>query len=273
MVYNLSMKVKDVAREMEQRYPLNYAEKWDAPGLVVGSLEQDVDLAVFALDATLDVVRFAIAQKQEGEGAIIITHHPLFFRPVHKLGDDTFRGEIVNLMLQNRVSLYNAHTNADAARGGVGDALLMLAGVENVQPIAPRAQNPEEGLGRVGNLPEPMSLAEFARKLSQALPLPDVRVAGRLDQRVGKVALMPGAGDAMFDEVQRTGADVYVTSDLRHHPVLDAKYERDFSIIDVPHFSSEFPWVKQLYSEFSQQFDFRTALYETPTDPWDLKLG
>lgn len=274
-MYNAYMMVKDFVQELERRYPLELAESWDFPGLIAGSPESDVDLVVFALDATLEVVEFALEQKRSDQKALIITHHPLFFRPVHKLGGDTFRGDIINKMLQGGVALYNAHTNADAATGGVADALANLLGVQNTTPIVPSG-NPQEGLGRVGELSTPVPLREFAQMLTSTLPLPDVRVAGDLDKPVQRIALMPGAGDSMFEDVQKTNPDVYLTSDLRHHPVLDAKMERDFAIIDVPHFSSEFPWVKALHAEFAARSNvdgtYKAVLFEVPTDPWDLKL-
>lgn len=114
------------------------------------------------------------------------------------------------------------------------------------------------GLGRVGNLAEPATLGDFAVTVAKSLPATaqGIRVAGPLDARVQRVALVGGSGDGFFDEVRRAGADVYITSDIRHHPISELREQAEFEaaggadsppyIIDTAHFASEWPWLRLL---------------------------
>ena len=77
----------------------------------------------------------------------------------------------------------------------------------------PKAEHPV-ALGRVGRLQEPIALRDFARRVADALPYTElgVQVCGDLDATIGTVAVLPGSGDSLFDEVRAAGVDVYVTS-------------------------------------------------------------
>ncbi len=132
------------------------------------------------------------------------------------------------------------------------------------------------GLGRIGALPSPMRLAEFVSRVGQALPRSGgVRVSGDPDRVVGLVAVQAGAGDDLLDVARTRGADVYVTSDLRHHPASEALEWADApALVDIPHWAAEYTWlpvVQRLVGE-------RLAAAGTPvpsvistvvTDPWN----
>ncbi|MDD6462131.1 MAG: Nif3-like dinuclear metal center hexameric protein [Bifidobacteriaceae bacterium] len=220
---NTTVILKQVVDVLETLYPLRYAESWDAPGLIVGELDWPVRRIYCAVDPTYAVVQEAIAWHAD----LLFTHHPLFFRSVHTVGGQGFRGEIVSLLCQAHCGLWAGHTNADAAYRGQAQAAADAFGLIDEGPLVPiddpTAKGPV-GSGRVGHLPHPMSLRDFAQRVHDAL-IPTqlgVQVAGDLDAMVSRVAVLPGSGDSLFDDVRRVGADVYVTSDLRHHPVTDA---------------------------------------------------
>ena len=137
------------------------------------------------------------------------------------------------------------------------------------------------GIGRVGNLPSSVSLHELALIVAGALPstVQGVRVAGPEVGRVRRVAVCGGAGDSLFDAVRRSGADAYVTADLRHHPALEAREESDGPpwLVDVSHWASEWPWLagcadRVMAALGNGQTTVEARVSTTRTDPWTLHV-
>lgn len=127
------------------------------------------------------------------------------------------------------------------------------------------------GLGRVGELPEPMTLREFTQQVANALPetVWGVRAAGDPDQMVQKVAVSSGSGDSFLADVSKLGVDVYVTSDLRHHPVDEHLRAGGPAVIDTAHWASEFPWTTQAEGIVAP-LGVATEILPMRTDPWTV---
>src|SRR5699024_7011628 len=160
------------------------------------------------------------------EADLVITHHPLFLRPVTSMAATTFKGKVLHTLEEHSCALIPAHTNADSAVGGVSDVLAENLGLAQVVRLASSADGLEaEGTGREGTLATAMRLDEFAARVYSALPAVagGVRVAGDPTGLVSKVAITGGAGDSLFDQVRKHQADVYITADLRHHPASEAR--------------------------------------------------
>lgn len=143
-----------------------------------------------------------------------------------------------------------------------------------VAPPGPR------GMGRVGTLPAAESLRAFAGRVTRALPAAPagVRVAGDLEAGVRTVAVCGGAGDDLFDDVRRMGADVYVTADLRHHPASESLAHGTPALVDCGHWSSEWPWLpvaeqQLLAGLLSRGTTVETRVSRLVTDPWALHIG
>lgn len=128
------------------------------------------------------------------------------------------------------------------------------------------------GLGRIGHLPEPMTLREFTQQVADALPETawGVRAAGDPEATVHKVAVSSGSGDSFLDAVRGLGVDVYVTSDLRHHPVDEYLRAGGPPVIDTAHYASEFPWTDQVAGIVGEQAGVDTHVIDLRTDPWTL---
>ena len=219
------MNLKQTVDVLEALYPLRYAESWDEPGLIVGELSQPVTRIAFAADPTSAIIDEAL----DWGADLLITHHPLFFRSVHEVSGLGFRGALVNRLNRAGCALWVGHTNADAAWRGVGQAAADFLGLVDQRPLVPidDAEHPV-GLGRVGRLAEAATLEAFAQHVCNQVnehgmhTALGVQMCGNPDTPIRVVAVLPGSGDSLFDEVRASGADVYVTSDLRHHPVTDA---------------------------------------------------
>lgn len=138
-----------------------------------------------------------------------------------------------------------------------------------LNPDTPLDQAP--GLGRIGELPEPMTLREFTQQVADALPetVWGVRAAGDPDQMVRTVAVSSGSGDGFLADVAKLGVDVYVTSDLRHHPVDEHLRAGGPAVIDTAHFASEFPWTTQAKG-IVDSLDVETEIITIRTDPWTV---
>ncbi|PXW32396.1 UNVERIFIED_CONTAM: dinuclear metal center YbgI/SA1388 family protein [Williamsia faeni] len=131
----------------------------------------------------------------------------------------------------------------------------------------------DEGLGRVGELGESMTLAAFTTRVAQALPTSAVgiRAAGDPETTIKTVAVCGGAGDSMLATARAVGADVYVTGDLRHHPVDEHLRGGGPALIDAGHWSTEFPWCQQAADLLAGAVPgLVTAVFSRPTDPWTI---
>ena len=135
------------------------------------------------------------------------------------------KGRMVATLNRSHIALFNAHTNGDVAIDGVAQACADAIGLKDTEVLAPEGTNDQGhiiGLGRIGTV-SPMSLREFARVVAQALPAgpTGLLVGGDLDATIHRVAVSPGAGDSLLDLVLTSGADVFITADLRHHPASE----------------------------------------------------
>ena len=140
-----------------------------------------------------------------------------------------------------------------------------------VQMADTRDLDTATGLGRIGELEEPMTLREFTQQVANALPETawGVRAAGDPDQIVRRVAVSSGSGDSFLADVAKLGVDVYVTSDLRHHPVDEHLRAGGPAVIDTAHWASEFPWTEQAESIVAP-LSVDTEILHIRTDPWTI---
>lgn len=276
---------------LEARYPPSTAEDWDAVGLVTGDPAAPVRKVLFAVDPVAAV----IAEAVDWGADLLVTHHPLLLRGVHSIAAGTLKGQAVHSLITSGCALFAAHTNADAAVRGVADALADTLGLVATVPLEPRPGSaPEVGLGRVGRLPSPMTLGDFAARVAAVLPetAQGIRVAGDLDAQVSTVAVLGGSGDSHLGAARASGADVYVTSDLKHHAVSDAREQaaldavaagrpaqdgRPF-LVDTAHFASEWPWLAYAAEDLVHDLAADGTTVETRvstvrTDPWTARVA
>lgn len=271
--------LSQVCAAMESLWPLSLQAGWDASGVVAGRPDQPIRRIHWAVDPVQAVADEAVEMGAD----LLITHHPLFLKPVNSMAATTFKGKVVHTLIENSCALITAHTNADSAVGGVSDVLAEILGLENIEPLAAADDGlVEEGIGRVGTLQQAMRLEEFAARVYSAMPAVagGVRVAGDADGIVSKVAITGGAGDSLFDYVRQHEADVYITADLRHHPASEAREQAMMGsdrpyLIDVSHFASEWLWLPAGANALERAladegFTVTSAVSALNTDPWDF---
>jgi dinuclear metal center YbgI/SA1388 family protein len=228
-------------------------------------------LAVDAVDAT---VKEAVAVRAD----LLLTHHPLLFRGVTTISEETYKGALIAQLIRAEIGLLGCHTNADVVKNGVSDVIASLLGLVDAAPISrSHAADATVGIGRVGNLPVPESLGSLARRLAKLLPATaqGVRVSGNFEHLVSRVALCGGAGDSLLSEPAVTAADVYITSDLRHHPAQESRERSRVgsgpALIDVSHWASEWLWLETAASQLRAALPGVDVLVsDVRTDPWDF---
>lgn len=256
--------VADAVAILEAAYPPVLAADWDAIGLTCGDPNAPISRVLLAVDCTPATVAEAI---DLGAG-LLVTHHPLLFAGVHSVAATDAKGRMVHDMIRAGVAHLAMHTNADHADPGVSDALASTLGLTVTGPIE-ALENGPCGTGRLGTLPRPMTLGDFAEQVVAALPATKhgVRVAGDLDRGVRTVAVCGGAGDSLLAGIGDR-ADVYVTADLRHHRAQEHLLDGGCALIDVAHWASEWPWLAQAAAVLRAGTTLEVSVSHTPTDPW-----
>ena len=167
---------------------------------------------------------------------------------------------------------------ARAARARVVAALLAAHPYEEPAYDVVELADPglaETGTGRIGTV-EQTTLAGFAQRVADALPTTaqGVRVGGDPDRVVRRVAVCGGAGDFLFDAVRRTDADVYVTSDLRHHPAAEFLEHDGPALVDVAHWAAEWTWLPVVARRVDEALGdtVGTRVSTIRTDPWTTRV-
>ena len=257
---------------VERLWPASGAEAWDAVGLIAGDLDAHVSSILLAVDAVSDTVDEAIASGAD----LMLVHHPLLLRGVTTVASDRYKGAVLTQLIRANCALIAAHTNADVVETGTSGTFATALGLLDSRPLVPAADG-IRGIGRVGTLPRPTTLGRLARQLAELLPATatGIRVSGDFDAEVSTVALCGGAGDAYLSNPEVQAADVYITSDLRHHPTSEARENARVgsgpALIDVSHWASEWLWLDAAARELRDALPtVHVAVSELRTDPWDF---
>lgn len=271
----MSHTLADVLDATHRLWPLDGAAAWDAPGLIAGDPQARVGRVLLAVDPVLDTV----AEATDGGYDLLLTHHPLLLRGVTSIAEDRYKGALLGRLIRGGCALVAAHTNADVVETGTSAALAEALNLVDTQPIEPGLVE-TIGFGRVGRLPEPMTLGRLARALADVLPATasGVRVAGEYEASVSTVAVCGGAGDSLLAHPAVLTADVYVTADLRHHPASEAREQAKLAgsgpaLIDVSHWASEWLWLATAADELRAAVPgVHVDVSDVRTDPWDFAV-
>lgn len=368
-------KTADIVGIINKIAPIALAEAWDNPGLQIGDPAAEVTRIMVALDPTPDVIDSALKASCQ----LLVTHHPLIFKPLKSLSTSTPHGALIQKAIKGGVSILSMHTNYDIASGGLNDLLASKIGLSSCVPLKvtavcelvklvvfvpvdqleqlrsalfpyaaaqgnyrdcsfaaggvgtftplegaesftgttgvlatvreerlemlilrthlPRAvkallaAHPYEepafdiypllnegeklGLGRIGRLPETLTLAEYAGLLRKILSAPALRYVGDPAARISKVALCSGSGASLLRDAARSGADMLVTGDVKYHEARDAE-DLGLALIDAGHFSTEIIMVHEIMERLGRELaragftDCQVEKCRTESDPFRI---
>jgi dinuclear metal center YbgI/SA1388 family protein len=365
------VRCQTVVQLIEKFAPKYLAEDWDNIGLQIGDPSQEVKKILVSLDLNMEVLNEALSLGAD----MLVVHHTPLFKPLKNLRTDLPLGRLIAKIVENRMSLYTAHTNLDSTWGGVNDVLAQKLKLRDVEVLSSGWQQklfklvvfvpvdyvekvreaissagggwignysdctfqlkgtgtfrplsgtnpfigeqgkleyveevrletiiPEEilskvvktmlkahpyeevaydlyplanqgksaGLGRVGCLAAPLSLADFIDLVKASLSLSHVRYCGDLNKTIRKVALCGGSGASLIPQAVFAGAQVLLTGDIKYHEAQEA-FSQDLALVDAGHFATEFPIVHVVAHFLCQQLakeDVQVFVSRINTDPF-----
>lgn len=240
----MSVRIRDIITAIEEAAPLSLQEQWDNSGLIVGSDEARCSGVMLCLDVTPDV----IAQAKERNCNLVISHHPLIFKGVKELNNQSLQGCAIIAAIKSDIAVYGAHTSLDNAPAPYGVSWFMaeMLGASALQAMTP------SGTGVLARLPEPMSAVAFAERCRDVFSAAGLRHSSLPDGPVERVVLGSGACGFLISDAIRAGAQAIVTSDVRYHDFLD--YGKEIFIVDLTHFDTE-KCTKEIFKRIiSQKF-------------------
>ena len=227
--------VREIFSFIDQWAPFETQMSFDNAGFLVGRGERTVNKVLVALDITEEVVVEAVRLGVQ----LIVAHHPVIFHPVKQITDDSVEGRKLLALTEQGIAAICAHTNLDAAAGGVNEELARVLGLSNVRQLHQDgidAYGRPYGIGRVGEV-EKCSLEEFAKRVKATLEVAGVRFYDA-SHPVCHVAVGGGSCGSMLSDVLAQGCDTFVTADVKYDVFLEAK-ALGINLIDAGHFSTE----------------------------------
>lgn len=224
------MTVRDLYERLCDRIPPALSCAWDRDGLMVcPDASRPVERILCTLDVTEEAVNYAIENRFD----LIVSHHPLLFHPLGAVTEEDHVARKVMRLLQGDVSVMCFHTRADAVAGGVNDRLCEMLGLEDVAPLG----EGEAELARIGILPQPMLLSDFAASVKEILGAPMVLVADA-GRTVQCVTLCGGDGKDFVSAAREAGADTYLSGRIGYHLMADGP-ETGLNMLEAGHYYTE----------------------------------
>ncbi len=221
------MTVEQLIEKLNTEIPTQLSQPWDNDGIdVLPNKESEITRVLCALDCT----SVAIEKAKELGCNLIITHHPLVYKPLGLVSYSDSVGKRVIECVKSGIAVVSFHTRLDIIENGVNDTLAALLGIKNTESFIP--------YGRVGEV-EKQSFDEFAGKVASALKL-DIKEIPmvKATEGVSRVAVVSGSGKSDIDAVLASGADTFVTGEVMHNHMIDCK-ELGLNLICGTHYATE----------------------------------
>lgn len=258
------MKCREIIEILETLAPRRCACEWDNPGLLAGRMDKEVKKILLTVDVDDRAVEKAVCEKAD----MIISHHPLIFKPVKHVTDEDFIGRRLVKLIQSDISYYAMHTNFDAAPGCMADIVAKRLGIVFGAPLEDMGEENgiPYGIGKIGVLHAPMNGRAFAKQIKEEFGLPYVTVYGNElweEEPVKIAATCPGSGGSTIREALNKGAQVLVTGDISHHEGIDAAAQR-LMIIDAGHYGLEHVFMDHMEQYLKERLDVSTHIIKMP---------
>lgn len=256
--------VAQLQRRVERHAPASLAEEWDNVGLVVGRGDAPVRGVLVALELRASLLEEAAAH---GCTALVL-HHPPIFPSLSSLTDRSPRGRELLGAIERSLAIVVAHTNLDAASGGLNDLMAEDLQLADTAPLVPHPDVPDQGLGRVGR-PGAATLGELAARAAAVYGAGGVTVSAPAERPVTRVACCTGSGAGLIDAARAAQADAFVTCDLKYH---DADRAEGLALVGLQHAVVERramgQWSRRLADDLAGD-GVAVRFAATDTDPWE----
>jgi dinuclear metal center YbgI/SA1388 family protein len=253
--------VADIAKFLQAYTPLRLAEDWDNVGLLVG----DPQTAVTRLMTCLTVTPASAAEAIREQVQLVVTHHPLPFRPLKRITCETPEGRLLWDLIGARVAVFSPHTAFDSAAEGINQRLAEALSLSQIAPLRslgdpgePAEATGAIGAGRMGTLARAQSLTELAELLKHLLRIDGIQAVGDPARKLRRVAVACGSAGEFLGLAAEQGCDCLVTGETRFHTCLEAE-ARGVALLLVGHYASERFGVEALADVLARQFPQVTA--------------
>ena len=241
------MNAKQLYHKFEERIPSSLREPWDNDGVMcLSDGSSEICRALVALDVTEEIVDYAIERGFD----LIVSHHPLVFKPLSSIDEENHIARKLIKLICNGITVFSFHTRADKLVGGVNDRLADILGMYDAVPFG------EGDLGRIGTIDEPMEIQDFAYRVKQLIGADAVRYADGFSD-VHKVAVVGGDGKGYVKAAIEAGADTFLSGRIGYN-VMEEAAEMGINLIEAGHYFTE-----QHISEFFRDLliDFDPEIY------------
>lgn len=256
-------KIGEVCRFLEDIAPLHLQESYDNAGLLTGDKDWEIKGVLFALDATEDVVLEAVSKGCN----LVISHHPIIFKGLKNLTPSHYVARAVIQAIKHDIALYAIHTNLDNVLiHGVSTRMAEELGLLQPSILNPRDAVGATGAGIVATLPETISETELLRRVRDRFHCGTIRHSPLLNRPVRTISLCGGSGSFLIGDAIRSGAEVYITADLKYHEFFEANGQ--ILLMDIGHFESEQFTIELLYELVTKNYsNFAAHCTKMNTNP------
>jgi len=254
------MKAKEIISVIEEFAPRNIQEEWDNSGLMAGDTGREVKSVLLGLDCTPEL----ILEASEIGADMIITHHPLIFKGIKRIGTDTVQERMISSIIKKDIVVYSVHTNIDKVPLGVSSLMADRIELRDTKILMPQ-QDSDTGLGIVGELTQPMEFDSFMKMVKERFSLKVVKTSKPINSKILKVALCGGSGASLIPAARASGAQIFITGDISYHNYF---CEDEFMIMDIGHYESEIDVLELLMSVILKKIpNFAVHISERNNNP------
>lgn len=240
------MKIYEIRDLLNSHFPSSLSEEWDNDG---DMLCLDPTREVTGIVTTLDVTDKAVDEAIKVGANLIVSHHPLIFKPLKKL-DGTAISKRIERLIKADISVLSYHTRFDSAKGGMNDLLAQKLGIANFKEFGFDGEIP---MGRIGDWQE-CSPAEFASQISLILDTPVTLFEG--NREIKKVAVLGGGGKDFIHLAHTLGADAMVTGDISYS-VANEEIPYGITMVDAGHYATEIIAVDAFAKLIEENFEIK----------------
>lgn len=257
--------VSELSRFLDSFAPPVLSEEWDNVGLLVGDAGQPVERVMTCLTITPASCAEAVTKQAD----LIVTHHPLPFKPLRRLTTESTPGRLLLELIRAGIAIYCPHTAFDSAAEGINQQLAEGIALGDIKPLiaSPADSAGNLGSGRCGRFAAPLRRSEIVARLKAFLQIGGLHVVGPDDAVISTAAVACGSGGNFLEHAIRQDMDLLITGEASFHTCLEAQAS-GVNLLLAGHFASERFAVERLADVLARQFPKLTVwASEKEADP------
>ena len=256
------MQISDIIHHLETIAPGRYQEEYDNSGLIAGDITTACSGVLVSLDCTEEIVQEAAEKKCN----LIVSHHPLIFRPIRSIHPENETGRTLMAAIKSDIAVYAIHTNLDNIISGVNATIADRLDLINREILQPRADQLSVGSGLIGDFRKAVPEGQLLMDLKQKFNIPVIRHSPLTGKPVSRVALCGGSGSFLISSALQRGAGFFISADIKYHAFFEG--EKKMVIADIGHYESEQFTIDLLYQVILEKFpNFAVLKSGTVTNP------